>query len=116
MTRIVCRFSCGAPSAVAAKMMLAKYGPERVEITYSDTRSEHEDNARFLADCEAWFGKKVTVLSSDRYRDIWQVFEERRFIMSHAGGECTGVLKRQPFFKFQKPTDTLVFGYTSEKA
>lgn len=116
MNRIVCRFSCGAPSAVAAKMMLAKYGHDRVEVTYSDTRSEHEDNARFLAECEEWFGKKVIVLASERYRDIWQIFEERRFIMNHAGGECTGALKREPFFKFQRPDDVLVFGYTAEKA
>jgi hypothetical protein len=114
MSRIVCRFSCGAPSAVAAKLTLAKYGHDRVEITYSDTRSEHEDNARFLADCEAWFGKKVSVLASTKYRDIWDVFERERFIMSKAGGQCAGALKREPFYAFQLPTDTLVFGYTAE--
>lgn len=113
--RIVCRFSCGAPSAVAAKLMLADHGPERVEIVYSDTRSEHPDNKRFLADCEAWFGRAVTVLASEEYRDIWHVFEKERFIVSHQGAKCRSALKMVPFYDYWRPSDTLVFGYTSDK-
>lgn len=114
--RIVCRFSCGAPSAVAAKLMLAEFGASRVEITYSDTRSEHPDNARFLADCEGWFGRKVTVLASDEYRDIWHVYEKERFIKSHKGVKCRSVLKMVPFYDFWRPSDTLIFGYTADKS
>lgn len=112
--RIVCRFSCGAPSAVVAKLMLAEHGPELVEIVYSDTRSEHEDNVRFRHDCEAWFGKSVTVLASDEYKDIWDVFERERFIVSHMGAKCRGALKMEPFHAFYRPTDTLCFGYTAD--
>lgn len=114
--RIVVRFSCGAPSAVVAKLMLAEYGPERVEVVYSDTRSEHEDNGRFRRDCEEWFGKAVTVLASDEYRDIWDVFQRERFIVSHMGAKCRGELKMAPFHGFYRPSDMLCFGYTADRS
>lgn len=113
--RIVCRFSCGAASAVATKLALAKYGRKRVVITYSDPGSEHEDNKRFLADCEVWFGQPIVVLKSEKYADTWAVWEGERFITSKAGAPCTGLLKREPTYGFTNPTDILVFGYTCEE-
>lgn len=110
--RVVCRFSCGAASAVATKLTLRKYGHSRVEISYCDPGSEHPDNQRFLVDCERWFGSKVTVLKSDKYRDTWDVWESERFIASRFGAPCTGALKREPWFAFELPTDILVLGYT----
>lgn len=113
--RVVCRFSCGVPSAVTAKLALSEFGHDRVEIVRSDTRSEHEDNERFMRDCEAWWGKKVIVLASDEYQDIWDVFERERFIVSHQGAKCRGVLKMAPFYAYYRPTDLLLFGFTSDK-
>lgn len=115
LPRIVCRFSCGAASAVATKLALAKYGQERVVITYSDPGSEHPDNKRFLSDCEVWFGKEVIRLTSTDYRDTWDVWEQSNFIVSRHGAPCTGLLKREPTYTFAKPTDILVFGYTAEE-
>lgn len=111
--RVVCRFSCGAASAVATKLALKKYGHARVEITYSDAGSEHPDNKRFLADCERWFGKSVAVLRSDKYADTWAVWEGERFIASRFGAPCTGLLKREPAYSFERPDDILVMGYTA---
>ncbi len=45
--RIVCRFSCGAASAVAAKLMLAEYPKEKVVILNAYIEDEHPDNRRF---------------------------------------------------------------------
>lgn len=115
MSRVVVRYSCGVPSAVTAKLALAEFGADNVEIVRSDTRSEHPDNERFMADCEAWWGKKARVLASDEYQDIWDVFRKERFIVSHQGAKCTGVLKRAPFYEWSKPDDILLFGYTSDK-
>ena len=115
MNRIVCRFSCGAASAVATKLTLAQYPRDQVVITYSDPGSEHPDNARFLADCERWFDHPITVLRSDKYVDTWDVWEKERFITSKAGAPCTGLLKREPTYAFQQPGDVLVFGYTVEE-
>ena len=50
MSRMVCRFSCGAASAVATKLILAAYPPEDVVIVNAFIKEEHEDNRRFLAD------------------------------------------------------------------
>jgi hypothetical protein len=113
--RFVCRFSCGAPSAVATKLTLAKYGSERVVITYSDPGSEHPDNVRFRADCERWFGQPITVLRSDQYPDTWAVWESANFLVSRHGAACTGLLKRAPTYEFQRPGDILVFGFDVEE-
>jgi 3'-phosphoadenosine 5'-phosphosulfate sulfotransferase (PAPS reductase)/FAD synthetase len=113
LPRVVCRFSCGAASAVATKLALKKYGHDRVEITYSDAGSEHPDNKRFLADCEKWFGKSVTVQRSDKFKDTWDVWETERFIKSRFGAPCTGALKREPALAFERPDDILVMGYTA---
>lgn len=44
-------FSCGAASAVAAKLTLDKYGStNRVSIINNPIQEEHEDNQRFLSD------------------------------------------------------------------
>lgn len=113
--RIVCRFSCGAASAVATKLALHKYDYDRVEINYCDPGSEHPDNVRFLADCVRWFNKPVTVLRSEKYADTWAVWEGERFIASQKGAPCTGILKREPGLTFERPTDILVMGYTCEE-
>jgi len=115
MPRIVCRYSCGAASAVATKLTLGKYGHDRVWITYSDPGSEHEDNKRFLSDCEVWFEQKVTVLRSEKYADTWAVWEGERFIKGKTGAPCTGLLKRAPTYPVSRPDDVLVFGYTKEE-
>ena len=76
--RTVVWFSAGAPSAVAAKLMLAK-GP--CMIAYTDPGSEHPDNERFIRDCEEWFGQEVVRLRSDKYTDTWDVWERTRFLV-----------------------------------
>ncbi len=114
LPRVICRFSCGACSAVATKLALKKYGP-RVEINYCDPGSEHPDNKRFLADCERWFDRKVIVLRSEKYADTWAVWEGERFIASQHGAPCTAMLKREPGLAVVRPTDILVMGYAADK-
>jgi 3'-phosphoadenosine 5'-phosphosulfate sulfotransferase (PAPS reductase)/FAD synthetase len=116
VSRVVCRFSCGAASAVATKLTLAKH-PEAV-IHYSDTRSEHPDNERFLTECEAWFGRKVERLTSERYHDVWDVWTRRKMLVSGRTGfaPCTEELKRMTAEMAQRPGDIIVMGYTAEEA
>lgn len=83
--RILCWFSCGAASAVATKMILNEYPDKDVIPVYCDTNSEHEDNVRFLSDCEKWFGKPVTILKSGEYEDTWDVWEKRRYLSGVKG-------------------------------
>jgi len=40
---------------------------------------EHPYNKRFLAECEDWFCKKITILGNDKYkRSIYEVFDKTR--------------------------------------
>lgn len=111
--RTVCWFSCGAASAVAAKLTL-KTTPDAV-IACVVIPGEHEDNQRFLTDCEDWFGRPVIRLASKRYRDHWDVIEKRRFIVGPKGALCTTELKKMVRHEFQQADDIQVFGYTAEE-
>ena len=106
--RRVSWFSAGAASAVATK--LSKPGV----IAYCDTGAEDEDNARFLLDCQLWFGKEVTRLKSDKFDSTWDVWESRKYISGIAGAPCTSELKIAPRLAFQQPDDIHVFGYTAD--
>jgi len=113
MSRTVAWFSCGAASAVATKLALLD-GP--VTIAYCDTGSEHEDNKRFMADCEKWFGQTVTILKNGKYKDTWDVWEKRKYLGGIAGAPCTGILKVEPRLDFQRPDDVHVYGFTNDAA
>jgi 3'-phosphoadenosine 5'-phosphosulfate sulfotransferase (PAPS reductase)/FAD synthetase len=115
MSRILVWFSAGAASAVAAKLTLASYPDEEIVIAYTDPGSEHPDNARFLDECEEWFGQKVNRLKSDKYVDTWDVWKKRRFIVSAFGAPCTAELKKRVRYSFERPDDRQVFGYTIEE-
>ena len=107
-------FSAGAASAVAAKLVLAENHPN-VVVAYVDTGAEHEDNKRFIADCEKWFDTSIVMLKSDKYLDTWDVWEKTRFLVSPQGARCTTELKKKVRQAFELPTDIQTFGYTIEE-
>jgi hypothetical protein len=111
MPRTVVWFSCGAASTCAALLTLRET-PD-AELVYCNTGSEHIDNWRFLVEVEEWLGKLVTVIQSEKYEDTWQVFKERRYLAGPRGALCTTELKKIPRFKYQRPDDIQVFGYTA---
>jgi len=108
-------FSCGAASAVAAKLAVEKYG-DGCEVVYCDTLiAEHPDNGRFFKDVEAWIGRPIRVIRSDKFASIDEVFERTRYMAGIAGARCTGELKKLPREAFQEHGDVHVFGYTSDE-
>ena len=111
--RVLSWFSSGAASAVATKLTIAKHGSSVVPV-YCATHAEHSDNDRFRADCERWFGQPVESIQSDKYADTWDVWSKRRWLAGPEGALCTVELKVIPRLKFQRPTDTHVFGYTAD--
>lgn len=115
--RYVCRFSCGAASAVATKLALAQFGAEHdVQIINAFLVEEHADNRRFLADCEKWFGRSVTVLRDEKYgASALEVFRRKRFMAGQRGAPCSAELKRKLLDKFTLPGDVAVFGFTVEE-
>lgn len=117
MSRIVCQFSCGAASAVATKLALAQYGKTQdVQIINAFVKQEHNDNRRFLVDCEKWFGQPVVQLRDEKYgADIIQVFRRRQYIKGRQGAPCTLQLKRRLLDDWKQPDDIIVFGFTAEE-
>ena len=112
--RVVVWVSAGAPSAVAAKITVRRYGPDRVVLAYCETGMEHPDNQRFLADVEDWIGLPVTRLKSKKYADTWAVWEGERYLSGINGAPCTRELKIKPRVAFQRVDDIHIFGYTED--
>lgn len=116
MARIVCHFSCGAASAVATKLALAEYGPDRIVIYNAFIVEEDSDNRRFLADCEKWFGHPVTVLRDTKYgasaREVWR---QKRYIKGPHGATCSSALKRDVIEAACTLDDRHVYGFTIDE-
>jgi len=113
--RVLAWFSCGAASAVAAKLAVKKYG-DRCEVLYCDTFAhEHPDNRRFFDDCEKWIGREIKVIGSDNYEDIYDVFERTGWLVGVGGARCTVELKKNVRRAYQRPDDIHIFGYTPDE-
>ena len=95
-------YSAGATSAVACKLAINKYGVDNVKIMYFEIQTAHEDNDRFIADCEKWYGKKIERHCSDKYVDQFDVIENTKYVNGAQGARCTKELKRAVREKLQK--------------
>ena len=117
MSRIVCQFSCGAASAVATKLAIARYSPSQdIQIINAFLKEEHEDNRRFAVDCEDWFGRPITTLRDEHYgASVIQVFRRRQYMKGPKGAPCSKALKRDVLDAWKQPGDIMVFGYTMEE-
>ena len=116
MDRALVWFSCGAASALAARLAVHKYG-ERAEVLYCDTLAfEHPDNRRFLLDVERWIQRPIKILKSTEYEDIYDVFTRTRYLVGNKGARCTTEMKKVVRHNYERPNDIHVFGFTSDEA
>ncbi len=113
MSRTICWFSSGAASAVMSKLMI-KENPDVIVAQCDLGDSEDEDNRRFTKDCEAWFGKTILHIKSEKFSGIDDVFEKRKYHSGIAGAPCTGEMKVAPRLDFQLPSDFHCWGYTAD--
>lgn len=113
MSRTVAWFSCGAASAIAAKLALQD-DPETV-VARCVIGNEHPDNWRFARDVARWLDRPIVELTSPRYKDAWGVFEGERFLNGPHGAKCTVILKKKVRQDFEQDGDLQVFGFTSEE-
>jgi hypothetical protein len=111
MSRTVAWFSCGAASAMAARIAMENNPDTIVARIVLDT--EHPDNGRFAGDVAEWLGVKIVELRSSRYTDTWDVWERRRYLNGPAGALCTTELKKKVRQEFEDLLDTQVFGYVA---
>lgn len=113
MSRTVAWFSCGAASAVAAKLAIRK--DAETVIARCVIGNEHPDNWRFAEDVSRWLGRPIVELASPRYKDAWSVWQQRRFLNGPHGALCTVELKKKVRRAFEQDGDIQVFGFTSEE-
>lgn len=113
--RRICWFSCGAASAVAAKLTVEKH-KTNVEVIYCNIlSSEHPDNTRFKRDVEEWIGVQIKTISNPNFNSVDDVFEQRKFMSGFNGAPCTIELKKKPRFAYQHPCDIHIFGMTKDE-
>lgn len=113
-SRVLAWVSGGAASIVAARLAIEEFGLDRVRLVRCETGNEDEDNLRFELDAQRWLGKKVTLLRSDEYDDVMDVWRRRKFMAGVRGAPCTTHMKVAPRLAYQRPTDIHVFGYTAD--
>lgn len=116
--RIVSWFSCGTASAVNTKLVLAEYGAtHEVVIARCIVPEEHQDNDRFAADCEVWFGRCILNLKSREYESCQDVWTDKRYMSGVAGSPCTVEMKKAVRWDFEREwrPDIQAFGYTSDE-
>ena len=90
-------FSTGISSFIAC--YLAK---DIDEIIYTHVADQHPDSLRFLHDCEELLGRKITILQSDKYKDVDDVIEKVRYINGPSGAPCTKWLKKEVRKKWER--------------
>lgn len=113
-------FSCGVPSAVAAKKVLEQYGDKcRVRVLNNPVIEEDEDNLRFKDDIQKWLGVPIEDVRNPDWPNASavEVWEKRRYMSDINGAPCTDELKkgaRQNWEKINKP-HWHVLGFTAEE-
>ena len=118
--RLVCWYSHGAASLVAAKKAI-ELAPERypdhdivVACIYLENEY-HEPERDSLV--EAFLGYPITYLRDEKYNaDVDTVIQKTRYMSGVYGARCTKELKKQVRFDWQRDDDVHVFGMTSDEA
>lgn len=112
MSNYVVMFSSGAGSWYAAKLLVAEVGASAVTLLFCDTKTEDEDNYRFLREAAADVGAELVTVADGR--DVWQVFRHRKMIGNTRASTCSYHLKQRPARDWladnTDDTDTVVLG------
>lgn len=117
--KIVVWFSCGAASAVAAKLTIDLYGARRVRVVNNPIMQEDEDNRRFLADVEKWLGVEIESATHSKYPDgdVEKIWDDRQFMAGVMGAPCTTIAKKQARQEWEARNefDWIVLGFTADE-
>ena len=120
MESIAVWFSCGAASAVAAKITIEKYAhSHQIRIINNPVAEEDSDNRRFLLDVQDWLGIEIEYATNSKYPscscvDVWS---DRRFMSGPQGAPCTSELKKKARQQWENENhpDWHVLGFTYDE-
>lgn len=85
-------YSGGVGSAMTVDLVIQKYGKDLTILLFADTKIEDEDLYRFNKDLEVALDTKITTIQDGR--DVWEVFEDVKFIGNSRIDPCSRILKR----------------------
>lgn len=105
--RHIVTISGGVASAWVAKWVKDNIQGEIIYY-FNDTKWEHPDLYRFLAEIEKAIGIKITYDNDGRNPE--QVFYDQKMLGSNRAPICSKILKANRLQKFCKPGDILYFG------
>ncbi|XTZ40272.1 hypothetical protein ACQYRI_10060 [Salmonella enterica] len=114
-------FSCGAASAVAAKLTIEKYGQTHdIRVLNNPVAEEDSDNARFLRDVEKWLGVEIESVVNPMFQNASavEVWEHQRYMSGIAGAPCTKALKKlaRKHWELSNRSDHIVLGFTADES
>lgn len=120
MPTIAVWFSCGAASAVAAKMTIDKYGKDcRVFVVNNPIKEEDGDNVRFKKDVGQWIGQPIIEAVNPEFPNasICEVFDRKKYMSGVGGAPCTLMLKKMARYHFERTheIDYHVLGFTRDE-
>lgn len=99
----IVNFSGGVTSWVAAKRVVERYGSEGVTLITADTGGEAEDWHEFVRAAAEDVGAEEHVwVRSEKYKDIYDLATQVRFLPSSYAGACSIKLKVEPIAKWLK--------------
>lgn len=114
--------SCGAASAVAAKLTLDRFGAtHQIRLLNNPIKEEGEDNQRFLRDVSVWLNHPIEHVVNPKYpnasvREIWDHRGAMSFVKG--GATCTFHAKkeaRQIWERNNPRAIGIVLGFTVEE-
>jgi hypothetical protein len=122
MTKLIIAvwFSCGAASAVAAKLTLERFAKTHtVRIINNPVDEEPIDNKRFLSDVADWLGVEVEQAINQKlgHTSCVKVWNDRKFMSGPMGAPCTMLLKKEARHQWEaiNNPDWHVLGFTADE-
>lgn len=91
-------FSGGLSSFEVARLLVKEHGKQATVCVFTDTLTEDEDLYRFVDETIAYLGCQLAWCTDGR--DIWDVFEDVRFMGNNRVDPCSHHLKREMFRKY----------------
>ena len=119
-SRLVCWYSHGAASLIAAKKAIEiqpdLYPNHEIVVACIYIENELHEPERDEK-VESYLGHKITYLRDEKYNaNVDEVIKKTRYMSGVAGARCTKELKKAVRLSWQKDDDVHVFGMTSEEA
>lgn len=117
--RLVCWYSHGAASLVAAKLAIENqpklYPNHEIIVACIHLENELHEPERDRV-VESYLGHKILILKDEKYgANVDNVIEKTRYMSGVYGARCTKELKKQVRFDWQRNNDVHVFGMTIDE-